>query len=236
MTQQNEFDKLKYGIPFEYCEFVADIPPQNYALGVSYKKNENKFIFEVSGKLFAAQTDLGSITSDNFSQIPNRIQDLFGITTDKEYFYEGAEVYRVDIKKDLLMDEPVYRYINDIRKQLLKKSDDYNTNFYRKLKYEHGLVIIPNTVSSKYRFSIYNKGIEIKRHKYGSDFHKQYYDLFDFQFLEQTQKILRIELQLNNYKQIRRMFNLEKRGVPSVSSIFNCQNDVLRYEFTKLVA
>lgn len=224
----NELDTVHFAVPFAYCKFDSDIDEERSAIGAYYRINSDKIFFNLSGKINATHNDLGKIIQPNYEQTINKIDKLFGIKLDMDYVYERVPLYHADTKKDILTEEHASNYIQHARINIKRKTDKYSIEPYKGTVYEHGFVIKPKA-KRKYRFSVYNKGIEI-----GKSENDDYREIFDYDFSKSLVNVLRCELQLNVFQDMRDFFELGNEQ-PTFKNIFSSQRDVIYNEFYTLL-
>ena len=225
----NELDKIKVGIPPEKYR-IKGAKNSDYLLGCNYKVKENKMLLEMSGKINAAPNNLGSITLENIEKAVATLKN-YGVEINLDYLLEDAELYRVDVKKDLEMDDNPSNYISALKEVFKACSDKYNINTYKKVKYFEGLELCPVAKSAKHKISMYAKYPEIlsKRH---SD--KGYFSQFDYEFLEQSKNTLRTEIQLHSFDEIRKSFQISKQEPPTLEKVFDYDGDVVNERLAEL--
>lgn len=229
----NECDKLRVSVPKKYVKGHIDFCLQGKFLGGNYRIFGENIIFEISGKLFYSPTDLGAITKDNIEQIPEIIREQTGMKIDISYFLEHAILCRFDIKKDILVkDNPTY-YLSEMREIFKSTTNKYNVHSYGDLKYETGLTLIPKAKSTKHRFSIYDKGVELKKSR---SKHPEYNDQFEYFFLEDVKRTVRCEYQSLSFSDMREVLKLPRNKKPAISDVFEYRTDIIREQFAKLIA
>ncbi len=82
---QNEFDKIKTGIPEKHYKNKGD-NLQGAFLGGCFKIcTDSRLMFEMSGKICASSYDFGSITEDNIISALERFEKCSGIVFDTDF-------------------------------------------------------------------------------------------------------------------------------------------------------
>jgi hypothetical protein len=223
-----ELDKIKTNIPFKYFKMPTNSPRNNYFIGFNYAITETGLKLEISGKMFATFENLGSITYNNAPYITDKIYQLSNIKINNNYLLNNAPMYRIDIKKDVLVkDNPTY-YISEIRNRVKNKTNKFDIYRFGDLTYEKGLVILPKAVKN-YRFSIYLKQNEIKKSR-----NNEYRKIFSEDFLDELKNIIRFELQVKKYADMRKFLNL-KVNVPTLLPILESDKNTIADFFEMLV-
>ena len=227
---KQQLDKLKFKIPNYCCNLPDNLNPKGACMGIIYKKVDTGVIFEISGKIFATPTSLGYITEDNIHLMPEKIYKYFQISIDGDYLFNEAAVYRADAVIDAIFDDELNYYISETREIARGKSNKYEITQYGKLKYIHGLTLIPKT-QRKIRFIVYSKGIDLRKAR-----NKEYRKIFDCEFLELTNKILRFEYQIGDFKNMRKEFGISEYVYPTISSILTCKRNVVADFFDQIIS
>ena len=190
----------------------------------------NHVLAEISGKLFSSSYDVGKINKENIIEIPEKLARE-GLEVDTEYFLTKAELRSVDVKKDFQLKDKPENYISELREILKRKTDKYDIYKYGDIGYENGLAIVPKATSSKHRFSIYTKGIELRKHRHKDD---NYYNQFEFSYLEQLNHTIRCEYQARSFAEIRKAYGIKNGKTPTILDVVMCDKDVVSEQFCKL--
>lgn len=222
-----ELDKIKTSIDDRYFKKNKQENKGMY-IGFNYNIADNKLYFEVSGKLFSTPTSFGAITSENISDIPEKIYNLSGIQIDKDYLIKCAPLYRIDIKKDILVDGNPENYISALREILKAKSDKFDVYKHTNLKYIDGLSVHSKKLSDKTRYTAYIKWREVCKDK-------NYKNIFAYDFIEKATNIIRFECQIRQYAKIREIFDIDRSCSPSIQDIFTCGRNVISDLFKELI-
>ncbi len=233
ITYINECDKLKITLPREYVKGYVDFCAYAPFTGGVCRLVQDKIVIELSGKIFSTPTDLGSITKENIEQIPEIIKERTGMEIDIGYFMEHATLCRFDIKKDLLLTDKPSVYLSEMRESLNRNTDKYTIHRYGALNYEEGLTLIPKAKSTKHRYSMYDKGTEVKKNRYKNS---EYYDKFVCVFLDDISRTVRCEYQSLSFDDMRKVLKLPKNKKPAVADIFEYRPDIIEEQYRKLLA
>ncbi len=226
----NELDTVCFSIPLYECELTRNTVPYGKIIGAEYNLSEDKIYFKLSSKLFATPNFIGAITLNNFQNIAPIIENEFGITINNDYLYKEALLYRVDVKKDLIMRENQDFYVSDQRRFFKRNTFKYEIHNYENTTYTHGLAIVPKS-KANYRFSIYNKDKELclKRNQ-------AFCERFSYDYLNNDIKhMLRCELQLRKYKDIKKAFHIPHEEKQTFKTVLECPYDVVYEQFSKLM-
>ena len=95
--------------------------------------------------------------------------------------------------------------------------------------YSNGFSVTPKT-KSKHRFSVYNKGVEISLAR-----NKELHEKLNYETLTKLDKTLRCEVQLSDFKNIKKAFHIADNEVQTFKSVLKCPNDVVYECFSKLI-
>lgn len=231
----NECDKLKLSVPKQYIidrTYRLNIEPQGRFIGGSYTTRGDDVIIELSGKVFSTPTDLGSITKNNMERLADIIRENCGFEIEINYLLKHATLCRFDVKKDLIMEEPPKHYISNVREILNQSTNKYTIHRYDELKYEDGLTVIPKAKATKHKYVIYDKGTELNKTKAK---HPEYYNQFEYYFLEDVKRMVRCEYQSTSFNDMRKVLNLSQYIQPSIEDIFEYKKDIVAEQFKRLL-
>ena len=232
-------DKIKTKIPNSYCSYPDDLPYFTNKMGVQIWRHYDGLKLQISGKIFATPTTLGAITIENADKITDTIENKTGIKIDSDYLLNNATTYEVHLKLDIYTDEEKPEdYISDIREITKAKTDKYDVYRYDDVVYEKGLQVLKKPSSLAFvpkakrneRFATYIKGAEIR----ASD-DKEYRQQLDHEFLAQTDRIIRFELQLRKFEDIRKFCEIRKEYTPHLMDILKSDKNPVYDKFCKLI-
>ena len=229
-TTINEIDKFKIIIPAKEI-LIANPILGNSFLGCHIKTFEDKTIIETSGKIFSTPTSLGEITTNNINMLNKKLYEM-GVCINENYLLNDAVVGVVHVKKDIIVDSNPNYYLSELREQFKSNTEKYDVHRFGSLNYTNGLVLIPKAKSIKHRIVFYIKYNEISQNKHTD---LGYFNNFDFEYLENLKKTIRIEFQYNAFADIRNAFNLEFGEIPTINRILESQTDVVKTQFNKLL-
>lgn len=224
-------DKDNYIMP-------KNISKQGFGIGVNYKETPKGLKLEFSSKLFSTPTSLNALKLSNCNEFSDKIYVQTQIIINNDYLINSAEIHRVDVFEDIFVDDIPSYYLSEIKEILKGKSDKFDVYKYSDLSYIHGLTVIPKA-NKKWRVSIYTKGRELMKSR-----NKKYREIFNSEFLEETEHIIRFEYQIRNFEDMRIEFGIPKTRYlsgqlkkPTIKDIFiNCRRNVVADLFDKLVA
>lgn len=231
---RNECDKLKFNIP-------SDITGNKWlnckGLGYQvYTTKKSGTTVTITGKFTASPDNLGSINADNLDDIANKLSSILKIDLSVWTLLSRCQIYLVDVKKDILVDGKDCRpYITALREVAQKNTKRTTvTGFKQKTcAYDESLLIRTTTKRKKKSLSIYSKYKELinGRHK-----DKEYFGLFSEEFLEYSKRLIRFEVRLNSFEEIRKAFGIRKskRGIV-ISQLFYTDKKVIADAYKELV-
>ena len=237
-----ELDKIKTKIPKSICTFHTELDTYGNYMGFQYALSDDYINISLSGKLMATSMELGAITLDNFQNCVKNIFSISGIELPTYYLLEQAPIFVVHVKQDILVDDIPSYYISELREICKANTDNYDVYKYVDLTYENGFRLIPNSSKhiesnedcgivltpktlKNYRYNVYLKGVELRKFE-----NKEYRKIFDEEFLSQADNIIRFELQLRTYEDLRHAFNLSNRP-PTLIDILSSQNNPVKNFF-----
>ena len=225
----NKIDRLRSFLPGEKYNNNSGAN-RLYFTGGSFYEYNGGIVTEISGKLFSSSDNVGAITRNNYISIPEKLAEN-GLEVDTEFYLTQAALGCVDVKKDLSLNEKPENYLSELREILKRKTDKYDVYKYDDICYESGLAVVPKAASARHRFSIYNKGLELRKHK-----HKNidYYNRFEYSYLEQLNHTIRCEYQTKNFAEIRKAYGIENGKIPTILDVVMCDKDVVSEQFSKL--
>lgn len=227
----NDFDKLKFLLPHSYAKTESD-KLSSYFLGGNYRYLQKQTVLEVSSKLYADENNVGSFTSSNLYYLAKKVYERSRLKIDEEYLFNKATLCRVDVKKDIFVEDQPSYYFSELREVLKQNTDRYEINPYKKMKYINGLVLLPKLSSYAHRIVCYNKYEEIKKNK-NNDY--GYFNNFNDEYLEKLKYCIRFECQFNSFSEIRRAFNISTKGPPTINEVIKCNTDVVAKKVTELL-
>lgn len=220
-----ELDKIRACLPVKNYECKQEIErykQHKFRYGSYSLDEKDTLIIEVSGKPFATPTDLGAINKENFPLLASKLYELSGINIDLDYLYNEAIIIRVDVKEDVVLDEPTNNYIADIRRLAKMHSDKYAVINYPNMKHSDGLVIIQKK-GSQFYLVIYNKGIELRKAR-----NHEYFAQFKADYITETENMLRLERQFTKFEGMRKAFGIEKDGShPKLRDMLNSKKIII---------
>ena len=229
MKNTNQLDTIDFAIPFQYCNFDCCMATQGSAIGAEYCIEKDRFHFNLSSKIFATEKSLGEITIQNIEEITQKIKALFEVEINTEYLCTQAEMYRIHTKKDLTLDNHASAYMPYINASFKRNSDKFILNKFKGLTYEHGLTAHPKT-NKKFKYSIYNKGIELSKAR-----NKEFRQIFDYDYYLSLDHVLRCEIQLSSFSDMRDFFKLKYDDKPTLANILNSEVDVVANELSQII-
>ena len=220
-------DMCSVVIPQDKYYMPKDLDCAQRIIRLTFQKNANGLKLNVSGKVFATPTDLGLITAENYLQIPEKIYNLTGIEIDEKYAVNEAELCRFDVAEDNIVEEHPQYYISELNEVLKRSTDKFSVYKHKNTTYDNGLSVKPKS-REKITFDIYVKGPEIRRYK-------DYCNQFDFDFLQNTNKIIRCGYQIANQARMRKEFNIPQGIKPTISGVFACRRNVVSDMLNNLI-
>ena len=180
-----KLDKFKTKIPPNKYTCHGEIENSLNSIGLNCWFDEKDYLnILISGKAFAKHNDLGAITLNNYTQIPDIIYKQTGIEVDKDYLFNKAEAHVAHVTIDIPVEGHLPDYISLLREIFKRNTDKFDVYRYSDLTYENGLQIIPKSDNKdltglavvpknkeNYRFIIYIKSAELN--KYDNKEYKQ---------------------------------------------------------------
>lgn len=229
---ENKLDKVRFRLPdnFKHKNWIS-------GKGLGYKVYTSKdtgTVITLSGKFMASPDYLGFITQDNISEVVEKLNETFELNLTVPNLLNKCQLFSVDVTRDILVDGDDCRpYITALR-EVAQKNTKRNivTGFKQKTcAYDESLLIHTTTKRNKKSLSIYSKYKELinGRHK-----NKEYFELFSEEFLEYSKQIIRFEVRLNSFPEMRNAFALD-RGNIYLYKLFNSTNDVVANTYKELI-
>ncbi|MBQ8459875.1 hypothetical protein IJ541_07220 [bacterium] len=232
-------DKIKTKIPNSYCSYPDDLPYFTNKIGVQIWRHSDGLGLQFSGKLFVMPNSLGAITIENADQIAEVIEQKTNVKIDSDYLLKEAPIYEVHLKTDIYTEEEKLEdYLSDIREVAKAETDKYDVYRYDDVVYEKGLqvlskpsslAVVPKAKKNE-RFAIYIKGAEIRASE-----DREYRQQLDHGFLVQTDRILRFELQLRSFDDMRKFCGIRKYDIPCLMDILKSDRNPVYNKFCELV-
>ena len=223
-----EADMFKVVIPQGKYRLPKDVKPAKDIVGLHYYFNNDRgLVLKPSGKLFG----LEGITKYNKTLIlPTIYERTNGLEVDEDYFLNKADVCITHVKYDVIVDGYPSDYIGEISDRLKLKSDKYSINNYDKLSYKESIRITPKATSSRFVFTIYNKGKELERSK-----NKAFRKTLDYKTIQDSKHMIRFEYQMTDFDRMRKEFGIPQKVKPTISAILYCERNVVADFFDNLV-
>lgn len=212
------YDRLKIQFPLCLCtdinkELFKNIIEGNYCVSknildeligvnsIQLNCDKDLFIFDITGAFNAEKRSLGLINQNNILTVLEKVKNLRFVDFNPKEVIEHAKVFLCDITQDITVNSNIETILLDLKEKLQINSEKY----YIK-KYENsGISVAPIAKSKKENLIIYPKYHQLRKAK-----QKQLREIIGYEYLSQCKNILRFELQLKSYKEIRHYFKLEK--------------------------
>ena len=237
-----EVDTFEIGLKEPYYKLPKNIERYQNLSGLIYRINTDNIYFKLSSKITAKHNDIGAFNLNNYKEVPCLIQDISGIKVDEDEFLYKTIPYSIHVKNDIHTNELPAKYISLLRELFKRSTDKFDVYKYSDLTYENGLQIIPKpniktdlttglTIVPKtldnYRFIIYIKGAELNKPD-----NKEFRTVFDFDYLQYLNKVIRFEYQMRTFEDMRKAFNTDN---PTLYNIFNSDTNPVYDFFLKLL-
>lgn len=229
---ENKLDKVRFLLPdnFKHKKWIG-------GKGLGYKVYTSKdegTVVTLSGKFMASPDNLGFITKENISDVVTKLNAIFDLKLTVPDLLNKCQLFSVDVTRDILVDGDDCRpYITALREVAQKNTKRrIVTGFKQKTcAYDESLLIHTTTKRNKKSLSIYSKYKELinGRHK-----DKEYFGLFSNEFLEYSKRLIRFEVRLSSFSEMRNAFSLD-RGNIYLYKLFNSTNDVVANTYKELV-
>lgn len=178
----------------------------------------NSFLLDVSGKITAANGNLGLIHKNNIKEVFEKIDDT-GILRFNGLPVDDAQVLYLDVTKDVEVESPLetltaIELLATQRKHKNKILDYKNS----------GLIIKPHAKSVSDSLAIYLKNKEILQNK--SPKNLIYIEKIGTETIEKTKNTLRIERHLGTFKDIRKAFKTNTEKIKLDEILYSKENPV----------
>ena len=229
---ENKLDKVRFHIPdnFTHKRWIS-----GKGLGyIAYTSKGTGTVITLSGKIMASPDNLGLMTKENIYDVVIKLNATFELNlTVSDLLYE-CQLFSVDVTRDILVDGNDCRpYITALREVAQKNTKRRTvTGFKQKTcAYDESLLIRTTTKRNKKSLSIYSKYKELinGRHK-----DKAYFSLFSDSFIEYSKRLIRFEVRLNSFAEMRTAFSLDKGNI-YLFKVFNSTEDVVGNTYKELV-
>lgn len=235
-----DFDRLKIFIPLEFCKIKEElfnnrlnstisIPNEYFSsfIGlnyIGYNKDYQNVVIEITGRINATKGYLGFINKNNIYKALEKVKATKYVDFNTKKVLEIAEVGVCHITKDIT--------VNDIfatKFDFIKHVKLY-CNKYIVIDYEYGGIDIhPIPKTRKDKLTIYPKFNELSLEE-----NRIYRNIIGTDFMYENENLLRFELQLNDYRQIRRFFDMEKNQPIMLKDLLNSSKNPLMREMSEL--
>ena len=192
-SMEYEYAKMKYPNAKPFYDYVRRL-----GAGHMYFKDGN-FICQINGKITSSNGDLGLINKNNIDQALNKLKGGL-VRFNNSKFIEKAQVILTHVTNDIEVSD-INSYVKAFSSYLPLRTDKYSVLKYGATGYEILARGKQSKDTAKQSFCIYVKSHEIKfQDNYG------YLKSIGKNGLRLSEKVLRLELRLYNYKAIREYF------------------------------
>lgn len=235
-----DFDRLKIFIPVELCKIkdelftnrlnsTISIPNEyfNNIIGlnyIGYNTDYQNVVIEITGRINATKGYLGLINKNNIDKALEKVKATKYVDFNTDKVLKIAEAGVCHITKDIT--------VNDIfatKFDFIKHVKLY-CNKYIVIDYEYGGIDIhPIPKTRKDKLTIYPKFNELSLEE-----NRIYRNIIGTDFMYENENLLRFELQLNDYRQIRRFFDMEKNQPIMLKDLLNSSKNPLMREMSEL--
>ena len=187
----------------------------------------NSFLLDVSGKITAANGNLGLIHKNNIKEIFEKI-DNTGILRFNSSPVEASQVLYLDVTKDVEVENPLetltaIELLATQRKHKNKILDYKNS----------GLIIKPHAKSVSDSLAIYLKYKEIIQNK--SPKNLLYIEKIGSETIEKTKKTVRLERHLGTFKDIRKAFKTNSKKI-RLKEILHSKKNPVKDKFCEITS
>ncbi len=187
----------------------------------------NSFLLDVSGKITAANGNLGLIHKNNIKEIFEKI-DNTGILRFNSSPVEASQVLYLDVTKDVEVENPLetltaIELLATQRKHKNKILDYKNS----------GLIIKPHAKSVSDSLAIYLKYKEIIQNK--SPKNRLYIEKIGIETIEKIKKTVRLERHLGTFKDIRKAFKTNSKKI-RLKEILHSKKNPVKDKFCEITS
>ncbi len=187
----------------------------------------NSFLLDVSGKITAANGNLGLIHKNNIKEIFEKI-DNTGILRFNSSPVEASQVLYLDVTKDVEVENPLetltaIELLATQRKHKNKILDYKNS----------GLIIKPHAKSVSDSLAIYLKYKEIIQNK--SPKNLIYIEKIGIETIEKIKKTVRLERHLGTFKDIRKAFKTNSKKI-RLKEILHSKKNPVKDKFCEITS
>lgn len=215
-TYENQpFREAKLRFPNAKPFFDRD----NHRLGLGHMYFHNgDFIVSISGKIVSRAGNLGLITRNNIDEALNVIKSTGLVSFNNDAFRNRAEVLSTHVTNDILTPD-INSYAKAFSSYLPMRTDRYCILNYDNSGYE----VLARGKQSKqtpnYEFCIYNKGVEIRKHRQQS-----YTNRIGTNGMSVANSTIRMELRLRNFPAIRKFLAPDREnGTLTLNELLACE-------------
>lgn len=178
----------------------------------------NSFLLDVSGKITAANGNLGLIHKNNIKEVFEKIDDT-GILRFNGLPVDDAQVLYLDVTKDVEVESP----LETLTAIELLATQRKHKNKILPFK-NSGLIIKPHAKSISDSLAIYLKYKEILQNK--SPKNLIYIKKIGIETIEKTKKTVRLERHLGTFKDIRKAFKTNSKKIRLKEILYSKENPV----------
>ena len=220
-VNENDFDTFsnKITVKKEILNNIVGVREISYI--------NNSFLLDVSGKITAANGNLGLIHKNNIKEIFEKI-DNTGILRFNSSPVEASQVLYLDVTKDVEVENPLetltaIELLATQRKHKNKILDYKNS----------GLIIKPHAKSVSDSLAIYLKYKEIIQNK--SPKNRLYIEKIGIETIEKIKKTVRLERHLGTFKDIRKAFKTNSKKI-RLKEILHSKKNPVKDKFCEITS
>ncbi|KAF0141790.1 MAG: hypothetical protein FD122_1345 [Stygiobacter sp.] len=195
----------------------------NGLIDFSFDEYTHKFIMEFSSKILGSRYK-ELINFSNISYIVDIINDIGVVKIYKDQFIDFAEVLKCHVTKDVHLDYPAKQYIT------LLPTCEIDSKYDCRTEKRYGLFFKPKAKSNKVVSKIYDKLEELEKNKTTAN-----QRLLPLINLADFHNRARVELQLCDFKAIRKYLGLPEGEVPYIRNVLSAKKDALADIFRELI-
>lgn len=167
----------------------------------------DQIIMEFSSKINVNRDGIPLNSKDNIENVFEKIRSFDFIDFDPQQLYEQAQVLKIDVTKDIVMEETHQDYLSALSMLAPAISDKYEVENHK----NSGITFTSKRKTVKDRFSSYSKHDELIDPK--NPINQKMLEILSEEAVENFRPVMRFERNFTNFSGIRKAFGISEEKI-----------------------